>query len=462
MYACPVFANRVTELAALRRWWASERPRPAVLWGRRRVGKTALLQEFSRDLPAIFHTGTGQSATGELASLSRKIAAVRPPATRDLAQRPYRDWEEALDDLAAIAADEPLLVVLDEFPELVHGSPALPGMLRAFLDRAHGHTQLRLLLCGSAVRHMEAAMEYRAPLYGRFDLTLQLQPFTPSEAGLLLPELSPGDRALVYGLLGGIPLYLSWWDQRASVADNLLRLACQPAARLLTEGQLTLATEVERGELPSAVLHAIAAGKTKHHEIRDWIGADPTRTLDRLIRMRLVERLLPVTETTTSRRRIYRIADQMLGFYLGVLNRVLPEIERGLGPSILPVVLAALDDYLGAPWEAAMRDHLRRLAVAGELVPEVVAVGPFWTSAGLNQIDAVVLAGRAREPVLAAEAKWARVVVATRVVAGLRRKCAALPGSPEDLPLLVCAREQVRDLPEGVRAVTAADIFSVD
>ena len=159
-----------------------------------------------------------------------------------------------------------------------------------------------------------------------------------------------------------------------------------------------MATEVERGELPSAVLHAIAAGKTKHNEIRDWIGADPTRTLDRLVRMRLVERIFPVTETTASRRRIYRIADQMLAFYLGIVNRVLPEIERGLGPTILPSLMASLDDHLGGPWEAAFRDHLRRMAVTGELDPQVVAVGPFWTADGQNEIDAVVLAGRSRRP----------------------------------------------------------------
>lgn len=453
------FVNRVRELAALRRWWQQPQPRLAVVWGRRRVGKTALLQEFARELRSVFHTGTGQARAGELAALSRKVQAVHPRPLRDLASRPYRDWEEALDDLAALAADEPFLLILDEFPELVHSAPELPGVMRAFLDRTQEHTRLRILLCGSAVRHMEAAMEYRAPLYGRFDLTLQLHPFTPAESALMLPRLNPADRARVYGLLGGIPLYLSWWDQDAPLADNVSRLVCQPGARLPTEAQLTLATEVERGELPSAVLHAIAAGRTRHHEIKDWIGAEPARTLDRLVGMRLVERLQPVTERGSSRRRIYQITDQLLSFHLGVVAKVLPEIERGLGPTILPVVLEALDDHLGKVWEAAFRDHLRRLAVAGELGEQVVAVGPFWTADGQNELDAVVLAGRSRTPVLAGEAKWARSVSAPRIVTDLRRKLAALPGGRPDLPLVVCAREQVRDAPPEIRTVTAADIF---
>lgn len=453
------FVNRTTELAELRRWWKAHRPRPAMVWGRRRVGKTALLAEFAQDIPALFHTGTGQAVAGELADLSRKVAALHPRPLRDLAVRPYRDWQEALDDLAGIAESSPLLVVLDEFPELVRATPELPAVIRAFLDRVHGHTELRLLLCGSAVQYMEAALEYRAPLYGRFDLTLQVHPFTPSESALMLPELAPSVRAVVHGLVGGVPLYLSWWDQHASIEENIKRLVCRPAGSLLSEGQLILATEAESGELPAAVLHAIAAGKTKHHEIKNWVGADPTRTLDRLARMRMIERLQPVTETAASRRKLYRITDNLLAFYLGVVNRHLPEIERGLGDSILPTVMNSLDDHLGRSWELAFRDHLRRMAVAGELGPDVVAVGPFWTADGHNELDAVVLAGRARVPVLVGEAKWAKEVSAPRIVAGLERKLDALPGTVGEPRLAVCARGRVRDVPEGVLAITAADIY---
>ncbi|HEX8689788.1 MAG TPA: DUF234 domain-containing protein [Solirubrobacterales bacterium] len=362
--------------------------------------------------------------------------------------------------MAAVATERPLLLVLDELPALTETSPELPSLIRAAWDRFRSRTKLKLLLCGSAVRTMEAMQEERAPLYGRLDLALLLHPFHPHEAAQMLPGLRPARRALVWGLVGGMPLYLQWWDQNASTRANLARLACTPGGQLLTEGQLVLATEGEGGELARQVLYAIAAGRTKFNEIEQVVRADPGRTLDRLVALRLVERVVPVTEDPRrTRRRIYRIADNFLAFWLGVLDRYRPEIERGLGESILPVLLDSLDDHMGGPWEEAFRDHLRRLASSGELGSDIVAIGPFWTSASdPTEIDAVALAGRKREAVLLGEAKWAKRVSAPQLRAELERKAGAMPRVAREARYAIGARERVDDATE-VLAITADDIF---
>lgn len=453
------FVNRVDEVAALERWWRVGR-RPALVWGRRRVGKTALLQHFARQRRAIFHTGAARSPAGELSQLARQVAASGAPGVRDLLARPYADWDDALDHLATIAT-EPLLLVLDEFPDIISTSPELPGVIRAFLDRSGSGSHLRLLLCGSAVRSMQALQEERAALYGRFDLALQVRPFRPHEAALMLRGLPAETRALVYGLVGGMPLYLSWWDQEATVEDNLRQLAVRPAAPLLTEGQLVLATEVEDGQYPAAVLHAIASGRTRHNEISQAIRGEPARTLDRLVELRLVQRVQPVTDSDRSRRRFYRIADNFLAFYLGVLVRYRAEIDRGLGESILPVLVSGLDDHMGPVWEEAFREHLRREALSGPLADrDVVAIGPWWRADSEVEIDALVLAGRGRRPILAGEAKWARTVDGAAVAASLKRKAESVVDDPEDLSYVVCARSKVEHKPRAVRAVTAARIFA--
>lgn len=423
------------------------------------MGKTALIERFAAGNPTVFHTGSGRPVADELRALSTAASAVMDD--RDLSVNPFHDWADALESLVRAARTRPLLLVLDEFPELVAVAPELPSVIRAVWDRIASTSKMRLLLCGSAVRTMEAMLEERAPLYGRADLSLLLHPFRPHEAAAMLAKLPPGDRALVWGIVGGVPLYLTWWNQGKSVRENLLELACQPGAPLLTEGQLVLATEGEEGDLSRQGLHAIGAGRTKHNEIAGAIRTDPTRTLERLVELRLVERIVPVTEDLRrTRRRLYRIADNFLAFWLGVLDRYRAEIDRGLGKTILPVLVQDLDDHMGPRWEEAFRMHLRREADEGRLAHDVVAVGSFWTAAeDPNEIDAVVLAGRGRDAVLAGEAKWARSVDATAIVRDLRRKVTALPRVRDDLQFAVCAREDVRGSVDLL--LTADEIFAV-
>jgi AAA+ ATPase superfamily predicted ATPase len=313
---------------------------------------------------------------------------------------------------------------------------------------------------------MQAIQEQRAPMYGRFDLTLQVHPFEPHEAAEMLTDLAPADRALVYGLIGGTPLYLSWWDQNVPLEENLWNLTCRPGAPLLTEGDLILATEVEEaGDYPAAVLQAIASGKTRYQEIADVIGANPTRTLDRLVKLRLIERVRPVTERDNrTKRACYRVMDNLLRFHLGILTRYREEIERGLGESILPPLVRKLDNHMGAPYEEAFRAYLRRAAVEGTLGPDVVAIGPWWDNTSEHEIDAVVLAepDLTRLPVLVGEAKWGQSVNGARIKAGLASKAAHLTKDVSALRYAVCARSEVTQADQDTLCVTAADIFNRD
>jgi hypothetical protein len=466
-----MFVNRQRELAQLETWWeAGDAGRMGIVWGRRRVGKTELVRRFAQNRPTVVHTAARRPVTDELQVLSVEAASCLTGGLRDLVARPFTDWTDALETLAA-AADSPLLLVLDEFPELVQVVPELPSILRAVWDRVRTRTRLRILLCGSAVRTMEALQEQREPLYGRFDLSLLLHPFQPHEAALMLAPLPPDERALVWGIVGGVPQYLSWWDTQRSVSENLEALACTPGGRLLNEGELIMATEGGQTELASQTLYAIAAGRTKFNEIKDVVRTDPTRVLERLRGLRLVDRILPVTEDERStRRRLYRIADNFLSFWLGALSRYRTQIELGLGRTILPVLLQELDVHLGPRWEEAFRLHLRRLAEDGALGEGIVAIGPFWTtgggtaeddegsSAGQAEIDAVALAGRERAAILVGEAKWARRVNGDRLRWELERKAQRLPRVRHDLRYAVAARDSVSGH-EPLLRITAADIF---
>ncbi|MGH3278773.1 MAG: ATP-binding protein [Trebonia sp.] len=467
------FVGRSDELDQLAYWWERAHERPALVWGRRRVGKTALIERFASGLPrVVFHTAIGDPMGSELRRLSASVRLAGLQGLRDLASNAYHDWQDALNHLAAEAASEPMLLVLDEFPELLHGSPTLPGLLRAFLDRTRGRTQLRMLLCGSAVRTMWSIQGTREPLYGRFNLTLPVFPFRPHEAAMMLPGLPPERRALVYGLVGGMPLYLGWWQQQRSVAENLLYLVGNSGGPLLTEGRLIMETEIG-SEQGGAVLYAIASGASKYSEIQGAVGFDPLRALDRLQEARLITRLVPAgEELRKSRRAIYRVADNFLAFYLGPVLKHRTEIERGRGRTVIPAIERELDRHLGLPYEDAFRECLWRKVDDSSLgLENIVEISPWWGTAQSGgraadrsqvEIDAVLLAQpeQTRFPVAVGEAKWGKSVNGARLRAKLTAKAASVTPDVDRLRYIICARSEVV-VPEGSDTVTitARDIF---
>lgn len=465
------FVNRTQELATLQRWYEQPGARMGVVWGRRRVGKTFLLAHWARDKRAILHTARNRPLAAELAALSAAATPVLDLPRRDLAARPFVDWDDAFETLAAAAAGEPVLLVIDELPELLYAEPHLASALRAIWEGI-GDTKLRLLLCGSAVRTMEALQEERAPLFGRTTLRMQVRPFAPHEAAQMLPGLPPAERAQAWGVCGGSPFYLSLWEDGRSTEENLSELFGTEQGLLLNEGQLILATEDfaggRRERLPEQVLRAIASGRTRYGEIKQALGADPSRPLAALQGLGLVERVLPVAGKPDTRLAYYRIADNFLAFWLTVVEPHRTMISQRLGGGVVRTLLRQLDHFMGERWEEAFRSHLARILAADGRVQPLVALGRFWKqrvapSEDPGEIDAVGLTGLERRLSLAGEAKWARREDGRRVVRTLRRKVLEselLRESDPEPVYAVCARDSVTgDLPSETLVVTAADIF---
>ncbi|GAA0968939.1 ATP-binding protein [Acrocarpospora macrocephala] len=464
------FINRRRELAALDAWWNQPGPQFGVVWGRRRVGKSFLISHWARDKRVVFHVARNRAVQQELALLSRLAHPFASDSRRDLTRRPFADWDDVIEVLAHAAKDEPLLLVIDEFGELLQSEPNLESALRALWEQV-GDTKLRLLITGSAVRVMEALQAERAPLFGRATLRLHLRPFTPGESALMLPGLGAADRARAWGVCGGTPYYLALWDDQATFQQNLERLVCTEQGILLNEGELVLATEDfaggRRERIPEQVLRAIAAGRTKFSEIKDAIGAEPTRALQALRDLGLIERVQPVRAKPDARRAHYRVADNFLAFWLSIVETHRPAIVRGLGHDVLQVVQEQFDDFMGDRWEEAFRAHLTLIAPKDPRLSPVVDVGQFWRQSVSGaedpcQLDAVVLTGRSRTVTLVGEAKWGAGANGQRLLTGLRRK-AIESGLPiaDELVYALCARETVThvDPAPDIISITAADIF---
>jgi AAA+ ATPase superfamily predicted ATPase len=465
-----MFVNRRRELSALDEWWHRRGPQLGVIWGRRRVGKSYLITHWARDKRVVFYIARNSPVQEQLRHLSERAHPFASSAQRDLTRVPFRDWDDVFRVLAHAAREEPLLVVIDEFAELIAAEPGIESTLRAVWEEVSGGSKLRLLLTGSAVRAMESLQSERAPLFGRAGLRLHVRPFSPGESALMLRGLPPGERAKAWGVCGGTPYYLDMWDDRASFQENLQRLVYAEQGVLLNEGELVLATEDfaggRRERIPEQVLRAIAEGHTRFSEIKSAIGTEPTRPIKALRDLDLVLRIQPIGTKPDDRRAYYRIADNFLDFWLSQVEPFRELIVAGVGSDIAAIAEERFGDFMGPRWEEAFRAHLA--TVTDARVKPIAGIGEFWKQRTHGdedpcQIDAVILTGRAKVTTLVGEAKWAVTHDGGDMLRGLKRK--AMESGlrlADDLVYAVCARENITNLPKGrddILAVTATDIF---
>lgn len=433
-----------------------------LVWGRRRTGKTRLLGRFVEGKRAVFYGATEQSSEAELRGLSQAARESFQPSGGDLlALGDFPTWDAAFTYLGERAHRERLIVVLDEFPYLVEAEPALPSIIQRFWDHTGRETKLRLVLCGSAQAVMEDLQTRRAPLFGRVDLRLQLHPFGYKDAALFVPRLSPSERAVAYSTLGGMPTYLARWRDDVGHAANLRRLFGDPTSPLIEEGEFVLSSELPEGAGYFRILLAIASGHRTYGAIRTFADIEIDRQLDRLLRIGLIERVVPATEDPTrTRRAVYRIADNFLAFWFRFVYRRRADIARGLGREVVArAILPGLSDYMGEPWEEMGREHVRRLAARGGLPVRVSSIGRWWNADHSVEIDIVGVQGRT--VVLAGSVKWARRI-GRGELSRLRRAVEALPNRAEDVKLVLMARDRAEGVqPSEATMITASDLYEL-
>ncbi|MEZ4222944.1 MAG: ATP-binding protein [Polyangiaceae bacterium] len=452
------FFDRERELAALDAAWRSPGSSLVLLWGRRRTGKTSLLGRFVGSKRAIFYGATEQAPAAELEAFSKAARdALRPSGTDFLAHGHFTDWATAFDYLVQRAQREKLAVVIDEFPYLVDADPSLPSILQRFWDHLGRRSKLKLILCGSAQAVMEELQADRAPLFGRVDVRLQLRPFSHSEAALFTPRLPPEQKAIAYGVLGGMPTYLSRWRDDLGHRANLRHLFGNSASPLLEEGEYVLSNELHEGAGYFRILRAIASGNRTYSGIRRFADIDVQRQLERLIQVGLVERVVPITENPSrTKRAVYRIADNFLSFWFRFVYRHRADVARGLGKEVVDrTILPGLDDYMGEPWEEMCREHIRHMAAKGTLPVVVSSVGRWWSTDNTVEIDIVGLDGG--KVVLAGSVKWAKAVE-SRELERLRRATESLPNRASRMQLVLCARQRLPKV--DALCLSARDVFA--
>ena len=434
--AQPPFVDRVTELATLERAWQSGRAELVVLYGRRRIGKTALLREFMKDKPGTLWVATmGAEPVLRRSFTDALWRALRPGAeadgTEDAADAAagfvYETWERAFQAVAEATRERRLALVIDELPYAVGASADLPSVLQKVWDERLETGQLMLILCGSHIGMMERdVLAYGAPLYGRRTAQLRLGPLPLTALRPLFPAYTAAQLVETYAILGGIPAYLLRFDSRLSVMENVARHVLDPSAFLYAEPLFLLREELREPRNYFAVLQAVAQGRTTPNEISKATGMDPgplARYLATLRELGLLERRVPVTETQPekSRRGLYMVQDRFLRFWFRFVAPNASALEMGRAAQVAQKVARELPQFVGPVFEDLCRAWTAEQAAHARWPLALERFGSFWSPHA--EVDVVGLGG---EGLLVGECKWSREPVGMNVLADLRRRAEAV------------------------------------
>jgi len=424
------FVNRTRELADLEDLWQRPGAQMVVVYGRRRTGKTTLLSKFLQDKPSLFWVADRFPATTLLGDFSRVLYAYQYPDVPVDANFTYPSWETAFRTLAAIARNQRLVMVIDEFPYAVEAEPGLPSLLQRLWDHEFKQTQIYLVLCGSHIGMIERElMNYGAPLYGRRTGQILLQPMDFAALRLFFPHWNVIQQMNVYAMLGGIPSYWEQFDGRHTVEANIRERILRPNNLLYLEPNFLVSEELREPRNYLGILRAIGQGHRQMVEIANASGINRTnlsRYLETLRDLRLVERRIPVTERhpEQSRKGLYRLSDNFLEFYFRFVAPFREDLEQGFPERAWQTIDQQLPAFVGSTaFEELCRDWIKRRGAQGHLPFRPEKVGSYWDRT--TQVDVVAL-NWSEKTALLGEARWTSRPLGTQSLDELRAKRAAV------------------------------------
>ncbi|MCB9907514.1 MAG: ATP-binding protein [Planctomycetes bacterium] len=376
-----MFVGRDHELEVLEELAESGNPELFVLYGRRRVGKTELLQRLCEPRRAVYFLAAQVRERDNLRAFRDALKdALNDPLLEGLE---FPDWSTALGFAAERAGSERLILVLDEFPYLCESTKGLPSQIQKFWDTRGKKSSLMIILCGSQVSFMEnEVLAERSPLFGRRTGQRRLEPLEPAESIRFFPGWPVAMQVTAFGILGGMPAYLRRFQDTRTLKENLLREVLRPEGYLFDEVQFLLRTELSSPATYNSILAAVARGADKVGDIALAVGVDsPTagKYLHVLRELRLIEREVPITDPNPLRSRHgrYRIADRFVAFHFRHIQPNLSLIHAGRGEMVYrDKVEPDLERLFDEARQDFVLSHLRR--EAAEIIgQEIVEVGRF-------------------------------------------------------------------------------------
>jgi AAA+ ATPase superfamily predicted ATPase len=339
----------------------------------------------------------------------------------------FADWDKALDYICQKAKDERIILAIDEYPYLAGNYRTISSILQAQIDAKLKDSKLFLILCGSSMSFMEnQVLGYKSPLYGRRTAQFKIESFDFFDSLPFLDGFEKTDKAVLYGVTGGIPEYLTKINAKQTVRENIINLFLTPQGHFYEEPTNLIKQELREPAVYNGIIEAIAKGASRLNEIATHCGMESNKCskyLASLISLGIVKKEKPVTETV-GKRSIYLLADQMFRFWYRFVFPSMSTIVGGLGAGVYDNEVAPrLNAFMGLVFEQMCRQYVLKLARADELPFFFGRIGRWWGgNPKLKRQEEIDLLAYRDDTALFGECKWTNAPVDVETLRGLDAK----------------------------------------
>jgi AAA+ ATPase superfamily predicted ATPase len=403
-----MFIGRERELQTLNQRYHSNNFEFVVLYGRRRVGKTALIHQFIQDREAIYFMGIESNAKQNLDNFSKCILDSHSPSPQEAV---FLSFQAALEYVFVQSKSKRLILAIDEYPYIARSDQSFASTLQLMIDKYKDDSKLMLIVCGSAMSYMQNhVLAYQSPLYGRRTAQMKILPFDFADTCRYYQHFSREEVALIYGITGGTPQYLLQMNDRNSVAENIKNTFLNPASPLFEEPENLLKQEVREPAVYNAIITAIADGASRLSEIAGKVGENTnvcSAYMKNLLGLGLIQKEIPYGENTT-KKTIYQIGDSMFRFWYRFVPKNYALINMGATDLVFSRILPHLSDFMGKVFEEICRQYLWNMLMTNQSPVTFTELGRWWgTNPKSRQQEEIDIMGEEdKETALFAECKW--------------------------------------------------------
>ena len=420
-----MFYGRERELKKLNEMYNSGKFECVIIYGRRRIGKTTLIKEFIKNKKAIYFVAREASSQINLHRFSDDVYSV---TSKELVGNAYfSDWEKVFDYIGELSKKEKIILAIDEYPYLAQNYRPISSIIQAHIDEKLQSSNLFLILCGSSMSFMEnQVLGYQSPLYGRRTAQFKIVQFDFFESLPFFDGFTLYEKAILYGVTGGIPEYLNKINKAKSLKENIIDLFLTASGHLYEEPSNLIKQELREPSTYNGIIEAIAHGASRLNEIATKCGIENNKCakyLSSLQSLGIVKKEIPITEIS-SKKSIYVLDDYMFRFWYSFVFRNMSAIMSDMGENIYDYEIEPqLNTYIGKIFEEICKQYMLIQMKNNKLPIQIGRIGRWWGNNPIlkrqEEIDILIFNN---DIVLFCECKWTNALVDIDVLKDLKEQ----------------------------------------